>query len=79
MEVIMKLVFRALALTSIICSVSEFAYAASSPLPCTACGIRGAPGPEIGDGVVGFAAAAVILFAVLMLPRIKRLVQTKIV
>jgi len=75
----MKSAFRALTLTSIICS-AEFAYAASPlPLPCTACGTRGAPGPEIGDGVVGFAVAAMILFTVLMLPRIKRLLQTKTV
>jgi hypothetical protein len=68
----MKSVFQALALTSLICSVSEFAYAAP---PCAACAIRGAPGPEIGDGVAGFAVAGVILFTFLMMPRIKRLLQ----
>jgi hypothetical protein len=67
-------VFRALALTSIICWVPEFAYATP---PCSACGIRGAPSPDIGDGAVGFAVAAVILFTFLMLPRIKRLLQSK--
>jgi hypothetical protein len=72
----MKSVFRALTLTSIICSVPQFAYASTCT---TALACRGAPGPEIGDGVVGFAVAAVILFAVLMLPRIKRLLQTKTV
>jgi hypothetical protein len=65
----MKSVFGALTLVSIICSV-QFAYAAPT---------RGAPVPEIGDGVVGFTVAAVILFTVLMLPRIKRLLQTKTV
>jgi hypothetical protein len=68
--------FRALTLTSIICSVPELAHAVPT---CAACGIRGAPGPEIGDGVVGFAVAAVILFTVLMLPRIKRLLNSKAV
>jgi hypothetical protein len=73
----MKSVFRALTLTSIICSVPQFAYATTTCATALAC--HGAPGPEIGDGVVGFAVAAVILFTVLMLPRIKRLLQTKTV
>ena len=71
-------VLRALALTSIVCWLPGFAYA--GPVrPCTtaACGIHHAPSPEIGDGLVGFAVAAVILFACLMLPRVKMLLQAK--
>jgi len=36
-----------------------------------------APGPEIGDGVVGAVVAAVALVAFVMLPRVKRLLQSK--
>jgi hypothetical protein len=39
----------------------------------------GAPGPEIGDGVVGFAVAAALVLGFLMLPRIRRLLQSKVV
>lgn len=78
-EVHVKSVFGALTLTSIICSLPELAYATPTPT-CSACGIiHSAPVPGIGDGVVGFAVAAVILLTVLMLPRIKRLLQTKTV
>lgn len=72
-EIDVKSVLRALTLISTICAVPEFAHAAVSP--CAVCTLP-APIPEIGDGVVGFAVAAVILFTVLMLPRIKRLLQT---
>ncbi len=72
----MKSAFGTLTLTGIICLVSEFAYAVTLT-PCSTCGVKGAPGPEIGDGVVGFGVAAAILFTVTMLPRIKRLLQNK--
>lgn len=75
-EVFVKSIFQALALTSILCALPEFAHATP---PCSACGILHAPAPEIGAGVIGFAVAAVILFTALMLPRIKRLLRTKTV
>jgi hypothetical protein len=68
----MKSFFRTLTLTSIICAVSEFALAA----PITASTVRGAPAPEIGDGVVGVAVATIALLTFVMLPRIKRLLQS---
>jgi hypothetical protein len=66
----MKLFFRTLTLTSIICTVSEFALAQTTnyPVPST----RGAPGPEIGDGAVGIAIATVVLLAFVLYPRLKR-------
>ncbi len=78
-EVYMKSVVRSLTLAGIICSVAELAYATPIRTPCItgACKVRGAPGPEIGDGMVGFAVAAALLFTVLMIPRIKGLLQTK--
>ncbi len=72
----MKSALQALTLSGIVCLVSEHAYATPN---CSACGIlRGAPGPEIGDGVVGFGVAAAVLLALLLLPRIKGLIQSKI-
>ena len=59
--------FRALTLSSIVCEVSTSAMA----VPVAA------PGPEIGDGVVGAAVAAVALLAFVMLPRLKRSRQSK--
>jgi len=64
--------FRTLRLTSIICAVSELALA--GPVAAT---VRPAPGPEIGDGVVGVAVAIAALLAFVMFPRIKRLLQSK--
>ena len=74
----MNSIFRTLTLTSVIFSVTGFAHAALATTN-TVGSIRGAPGPEIGDGVVGFAVAAAILLTVLMLPRIKRLLRAKTV
>jgi hypothetical protein len=69
-----KSVFWALSITGTICFVPELVHATPT---CSACGLLHAPSPQIGDGVVGFAVAAVILFTVLMLPRIKRMLQNK--
>jgi hypothetical protein len=75
----MKSIFRTLTVASIVCLVSEFAFAQQHGGPVGGFNppTLGAPGPEIGDGVVGFAVAAVVLFAVLMLPRVKRLLQAR--
>ncbi len=62
----MSSLFRTLTLTGIICAVSEVASATVA-----------APGPEIGDGVVGVAVAIAALLAFVMFPRIKRLLQSK--
>jgi hypothetical protein len=69
----MKL-YHSVTLASIVFSLPQFANATPN---CSACGILHAPGPEIGDGVVGFAVAATVVLGLLMLPRIKRLFQTK--
>jgi hypothetical protein len=58
----MKSLFRALTLTSIVCAVSGPAMA--TPVA--------APGPEIGDGVVGVVIATVALLALVLYPRFKR-------
>lgn len=66
----MRPVFRTLTLTSIMCAVSELALAQLGPTTTRV--IRGAPGPEIGDGVVGIAIAMVALLAFVLYPRLKR-------
>jgi hypothetical protein len=58
---------RALALTSVFCAISSSAMAVAVA----------APGPEIGDGVVGVAIAATALLAFVMVARFKRLRQSK--
>jgi hypothetical protein len=65
----MNAMLRAFTFASVVCSLTEFAHAAPAP--------RSAPGPEIGDGMVGFAVAAVTLLTVLMVPRIKTFLQAK--
>jgi hypothetical protein len=62
----MKSFFRALTLTSIVCAVSGSAMASLA-----------APGPEIGDGVVGGAVAAVAFLALVLYPLLKRSRQSK--
>lgn len=56
----MKSLFQAVTLTSVVCAVSGPALAVP------------APGPEIGDGVVGVAVAMVALLALVLYPRFKR-------
>ena len=69
MEVLsMKSFCRTLTLTSIICAVSEIGLAQATPIP----GPRAAPGPEIGDGLVGVAIAAVVLLAFVLYPRLQQ-------
>jgi hypothetical protein len=64
--------FRALTLTGIVCAVAGSAMAqVPDPPPVTA------PGLEIGDGVVGAAVATVVLLGFVLLPRLKRLLQSK--
>lgn len=58
---------RILSLSSITCAIAGSAMA--TPVA--------APGPEIGDGVVGAVVAAVALLAFVMLPRVKRMLQSK--
>jgi hypothetical protein len=67
MGVSVKAFFRVLSLSGIICAISGSAMA----------GPVGAPGPVIGDGVVGAVVAAVALLALVMLPRVKRMLQSK--
>jgi multisubunit Na+/H+ antiporter MnhF subunit len=62
----MKSFFRALTLTSIVCAVSTSAMAAVA-----------APGPEIGDGVVGAAVLTLALLAFVIPARLKRSRQSK--
>jgi hypothetical protein len=62
----MRSFLRALTLTSIVCAVSTSAMAAVA-----------APGPEIGDGVVGTAVVTLVLLAFVMLGRLKRSRQSK--
>jgi len=62
----MKSFFRTLTLTGIICAVSGSAMA-----------FVAAPGPELGEGVVGAVAAMVALLAFVMLPGLRRLRQSK--
>jgi hypothetical protein len=59
----MKSFFGSLMLTSVTSSAMATAVAA--------------PGPEIGDGVVGIAVATVAVLALVMLPRFKRMRQSK--
>jgi len=66
----MKSFFRTLTLTSIICAVSEIAFS-QGPRPSIP-GPRAAPGPEIGDGLVGIAIAAVALLAFVLYPRLQQ-------
>ena len=66
----MKSFFRTLTLTSIICAVSEIAFAQGTRTPIP--GPRAAPGPEIGDGLVGAAIAAVALLAFVLYPRLQQ-------
>ena len=58
----MKSFFRALTLTSIFCAAAGSAMATVKP----------APGPEIGDGMVGTIIATVVLSAFVLYPRLKR-------
>ena len=58
---------RALTLTSIFCVASQSAMALAVV----------APGPEIGDGVVGVAVATVSLFGFIMFRRLKKSQQAK--
>jgi len=62
----MKPFLPTLSLTAIVCAVSGSVMAA----PVSA------PGPEIGEGAIGAAVAAVVLLAFVMLPRLKRLRQS---
>jgi hypothetical protein len=59
----MKSLFRTLSLTALISVIARSAVAA--PLA--------APGPEIGEGIIGAAAAAVVLLAIVIIPRLKGL------
>ncbi len=59
--------FRTLSLTAVVCVIAGSAVAA--PLA--------APGPEIGEGMIGAAAAMVALLAFVILPRLKGLRQVK--
>ena len=59
--------FRTLSLTAVVCAIAGSAVAA--PLA--------APGPEIGEGMIGAAAAIVALLAFVILPRLKGLRQVK--
>jgi membrane-bound ClpP family serine protease len=67
MEIFMKSFFRALSLTSVVCTISGSAMAVP----------RGAPGPEIGEGLVGAAIATVALLVFVLYPRLKRSRQSK--
>ena len=58
----MKSFFQTLTLTSIVCALSGSAMATAVA----------APGPEIGDGVVGVAIATVALVALVLYPRFKK-------
>ncbi|MEI9923642.1 MAG: hypothetical protein WDN50_09155 [Bradyrhizobium sp.] len=40
-------------------------------------GTRGAPGPEIGDGLVGIAIATVVVLTFVIYPRVKQWRQSK--
>jgi hypothetical protein len=68
----MRSFFRLLTLASIVCASSEFALAQTA-VPIR----RSAPGPEIGDGLVGVAIAAVALLAFVLYPRLKQSRQSK--
>jgi hypothetical protein len=57
-----KAFLRTLTLTSIVCATSGSAMA----VPVAA------PGPEIGDGMVGTIVATVVLLAVVLYPRLRR-------
>jgi hypothetical protein len=59
--------FRTLSLTAVVCAIAGSAVAA--PLA--------APGPEIGEGMIGAAAGMVALLAFVILPRLKRQRQVK--
>jgi hypothetical protein len=59
--------FRTLSLTAVVCAIAGSAVAA--PLA--------APGPEIGEGMIGAAAAMVALLAFVIFPRLKGLRQVK--
>jgi hypothetical protein len=63
----MKSLSRTLSIAAVICAIAGSAVAA--PLA--------APGPEIGEGLIGAAAAMVVLLAVVILPRLKGLRQVK--
>ena len=64
----MRSLFPTLALSGFICAVSESALASIT---------RGAPGPEIGDGVVGVVVATVAVLTFVMLPRLRKSLQSK--
>jgi ACR3 family arsenite efflux pump ArsB len=68
----MKLFSRSLTLTSIVCVVCGLGVGGAARAT-----VRAAPGPEIGDGVIGVAVAVAVLLAVVMLPRITRLLRSK--
>jgi hypothetical protein len=67
MGVSVRAFVRILSLASIVCATAGSAMA--TPVA--------APGPEIGDGLVGAGVAAVALLAFVMLPRVKRALQSK--
>ena len=58
----MKSLFRTLTLAGIACTVSGYAMATQVA----------APGPEIGDGVIGIVIAAVALVTLVLYPRFKK-------
>lgn len=63
----MKSRSRTLFLTGILCAIARSAVA--TPVA--------APGPEIGEGMIGAAAAMVALLAFVIVPRLKGLRQVK--
>ena len=66
--------FPTLTLAGTVCAISEFAYA----LPPTPSSVpRGAPGFEIGNGLIGAAVATVVVLAVVLYPRLIRWRQSK--
>jgi hypothetical protein len=68
--------FPTLTLAGIVCAISEFAYAlppSSVPHPIP----RGAPGPEIGNGLIGATIATVAVLAFVLYPRLLRWRQSK--
>ena len=63
----MKSILRPLVLAGTLFGITTSAMAA----------VVGAPGPEIGDGVVGAVVAAVALSAFVLYPRLKGMLQSR--